>query len=131
VVKKKKTQRQKGSTNKNVMTSEQRGLQRVPMAHDVEVTFDDYRRFTIEYAENISQGGMYLRTQNPLPANTNLRFRIKIQDIDREIAGSAIVVWTKEVAGSGSGMGLKFVELEGDSAAFIQEFVNRHAVTEK
>lgn len=113
---------------------ELRQLARVQVEKDVEITFDNYRSFSIEYAENLSEGGMFLRTTQPVAANTTLHFRLKIKDIDKEIAGSAIVVWTKEIPGGegdkASGMGLKFIELEGDSANFIREFINRHAVTE-
>ncbi len=107
-----------------------RQFDRVAIDTDVELSFDDFQSFKIQYAENISVGGMYLRTSELVPANSTLRFRLRIKDIDKEIVGKAIVVWTKEFIGAegqrGAGMGLKFFELEGESERFIRDFVAKH-----
>lgn len=112
--------------------ADKRQLNRIDVAEKVELTFNDFRTFTVEYAENLSTGGMYLRTATPVPANSVVSFRLTIRDINRQIAGKAIVVWTKEVfdddgKGNASGMGLKFIELEGESEAFIKEFVAKYS----
>ena len=75
---------------------EKRVRERIPVATEVEVAFDDFQAFKVEYTENLSVGGMYLRAKDLVPANTMLRFRLKIEDIGKEISGDAVVVWTKE-----------------------------------
>lgn len=111
-------------------SKDKRHLERVPVQEEVQITFSDFESFSVQYAENISTGGMYLRANKPLPANTILHFRLQIKDINQEIIGKAVVVWTKEILDSSStqssGMGLKFLRLEGDSEAFIRDFIGKH-----
>lgn len=117
-------------TKKKKPVSDKRGGDRIEVTEEVKVTFDDFKTFTVQYAENISTTGMYLRSNQPLSANSTLHFRLLIKDIKQEIAGNAVVVWTKEIwdpsGKQSSGMGLKFLKLEGNSEKFIREFISKN-----
>ena len=110
---------------------EQRLLDRIPFHDQVELSFADFGTFKAEYAENISLGGMFLATEQPVSVNSTISFRLTIRDIEKQISGKALVVWSKEVMEPESdkilcGIGLKFIELDGQSSEFIREFVEKH-----
>lgn len=67
-------------------------------------------------SQNVSAGGLFLRTATPLPAGTKARVSLRLEDV--EVVAEAEVVW---VAGSGSpvpGMGLRLVAIEEGAHAF-------------
>ncbi|MET0401737.1 MAG: TIGR02266 family protein [Cystobacter sp.] len=79
--------------------------------------------FIQEYAVNISPGGMFIRTREPQPVGTPVRFEVRIADGQRMLKGSAVVRWsrpTEEVTGP-AGMGIQFTELDESS----QELIDR------
>jgi len=67
-------------------------------------------------SQNVSAGGLFLRTATPLPPGTKARVSLRVDDT--EIVADAEVVW---VAGGGSqtpGMGLKLLDIQEGAAAF-------------
>lgn len=67
-------------------------------------------------SQNVSAGGLFLRTATPLPPGTKARVSLRIED--EEIVAEAEVVW---VAGSGAaipGMGVRLVEIQSGAEAF-------------
>ena len=104
-----------------------------PSAHPVEMSSHEARqspRFALRrrvwcegdhvtlylQSQNVSEGGLFLRTATPLPPGTRARVSLRIDDV--EMIAEAEVVW---VAGTGApvaGMGLKLLQIEEGAEAF-------------
>ena len=102
---------------------------RVPLREKVQLKVQDMADFITEYADNISIGGMFIRTSKPFPTGTRFDLDLTIGSDGKKITGIGEVVWTKEFTSKAddrnSGMGIKFVELYGNSKAIIKELVDK------
>jgi uncharacterized protein (TIGR02266 family) len=75
--------------------------------------------------EDLSEGGMFLRTLTPL--GCGVRARVRLQAADEEVlAATATVVWSRQDEGEGApGMGLAFDALDGATLVRLRELVAR------
>jgi uncharacterized protein (TIGR02266 family) len=84
--------------------------------------------FIENHAHDVSRGGIYIKTANPFPAGTLLKFEIRLASDQAVIAGVGRVVWKRDAAhGQGerpAGMGVKFIKIDPPSAAVIDKLVN-------
>ena len=86
----------------------------------------DYKRvnsFLADYTKNISRGGTFIGTDKPLPIGTRLRFRISVPDVAVPINLTGEVAWIAP-AGSAPGMGIRFVDLEGEAREVFEARVD-------
>ena len=97
------------------MTQEQRQHDRF----DVNEEFESIDDFVAEYVTNISHGGVFIRSKNPLPVGTkvNLRFSIILDDFET-IEGEGEVVHVND-----QGMGVQFTRLNAASLELINKVV--------
>ena len=85
--------------------------------------------FSLKYATNISEGGLFIRSRDPKPVGTLLSFKVEIAGGVRVLQGTASVEWTRvegDPAGP-AGMGVKFVELDDASRALVDRIVGKGA----
>ncbi len=114
-----------------MVVTENRRCGRCPA--EVRVTFRDaHETFTQEYAVNISEDGLFVKTNYPRPIGDviRLRFTLPIQDITLEI--NSVVRWInfKESLGP-VGMGVKFIDLDEAQKRAILQFVVDSQMTHK
>ena len=64
------------------------------VAVDLEVRYRSAQEFKAAYAKNISGGGIFIRTQQPLPLNREVQLRFTLPSISRPFAVHGLVVWT-------------------------------------
>ncbi len=75
---------------------------------------------------NLSEGGLFVRTQLPLPVGTEATLRFHLGDEGPEHEVKAVVVWgTNGAPASPAGMGLRFIEPAPDAVAGIRVLVSR------
>ncbi|HUB07101.1 MAG TPA: PilZ domain-containing protein [Myxococcales bacterium] len=75
---------------------------------------------------NLSEGGLFVRTQLPLPVGTEATLRFHLGDDGPEHEVKAVVVWgTSGAAASPSGMGLRFTSAAPEAVAGIRILVSR------
>lgn len=106
-----------------------RDSRRVPLETRVQLKFDRFSGFISEYSSNISPGGMFIKTQNPLPAGDVLDFELRLGDGFELIKGNGQVVWTRaqdEGPSRPAGMGLRFLELSQGSKELIYKIVDTY-----
>jgi uncharacterized protein (TIGR02266 family) len=81
-------------------------------------------QFIERYAVDVSQGGIFIRTKEPLAVGTQMKFAFQLRDASPLIAGEGTVVWTRENDPSrpaiAPGMGIRFDRL-GDGSQHILE----------
>lgn len=81
--------------------------------------FETIDEFIAEYVTNISHGGVFIRSKNPLPVGTRvtLKFSVILDDFET-IEGEGEVVRVE-----GGGMGVAFTRLNAESKALIDSIV--------
>ena len=117
------------------MSSEKRKSQR----HDLRIRMD-YRNegggdFLFEYTRNISKGGIFIETREPLPVGSRVEMRFQPPGTEQslEIAGS--VAWVNPYRpGSDDnpnpGMGIQFEELQEEDKDLLAQVVRAIAYLE-
>ena len=69
-----------------------------------------------------SQGGVAVRTTNPLDVESVVRLRFRIPGTKREVDAEARVAWSDRRIG----MGLQFTSIDPTSQSMIDDHVQRH-----
>lgn len=102
--------------------NERRQHDRIPINREFE-TIDE---FISEYVTNISQGGVFIRSKNPLPVGTKvtLKFSVILDDFET-IEGEGEVIRVEKSAAEGAGMGVAFTRLTAESKKLIDEVTRR------
>jgi molecular chaperone DnaK len=106
-----------------------RDSRRVPLETRVQLKFDRFSGFISEYSSNISPGGIFIKTLNPLPAGEVLDFELRLGDGFELIKGNGQVVWTRsedEGPNRPAGMGLRFMDLSQGSKELIYKIVDTY-----
>ena len=103
------------------MSIAQRQHLRIDINREFEV-IDDY---IAEYVSNISQGGVFIRSRNPLPIGTRvtLKFSVILDDVGI-IEGEGEVVRV-ERQGAQPGMGVAFTRLTAKSKDLVDAIIDR------
>jgi len=108
--------------------SEQREEPRVEV--EVEVRYRTAQEFLSAYSRNISGGGIFVRTPQPLPLNHTVRLRFTLPGIPHRFDVNGVVVWSNPGSGRSalpSGMGIKLLDLDPHSRELIADFVKAKA----
>ena len=91
-----------------------------------------YKSATVdEFIENhsydVSKGGIFIKTPNPFPPGTLLKFEIRLSGDQAVIAGVGRVVWKRDNAQSVTerppGMGVKFIKIDDASKQVIDKLI--------
>ena len=88
-------------------------------------------QFIERYAVDVSRGGIFIRTREPLPVGTQLRFDFQLQDAAPLLAGEGTIVWIRENdparAGVTPGMGVRFDKLTPASQPVLEKILAEKA----
>lgn len=80
---------------------------------ELKVEYSTANSFFVDYARNISKGGTFIRTDNPLPVGAELKFMISIPHQVDPIPMRGVVRWSVSLAEAAkpedAGMGIEFV----------------------
>lgn len=87
--------------------------------------FNTIEEFIAEYVTNISQGGVFIRSKNPLPVGTRvtLKFSVIVDDFET-VEGEGEVVRVDNSPGN-QGMGVAFTRLTAESKKLIDEITQQ------
>jgi uncharacterized protein (TIGR02266 family) len=82
--------------------------------------------FIENHAHDVSRGGIYIKTGNPFPQGTLLKFEIRLASDQTVITGVGRVVWKREAAQGEqpAGMGVKFIKVDDSSKVVIDRLVS-------
>src|SRR5262245_26033304 len=85
--------------------------------------------FIENHSHDVSRGGIFIKTGQPFPAGTLLKFEIRIAGDRAVINGVGRVVWKRDPAQAAAerpaGMGVKFIKLDEPSRALIERLLER------
>lgn len=99
---------------------------RVEVPEEVVIFVESFGQFLEQHAQDISEGGMFLRSAAPPPAGTRLQFAIRLSDGYPLIRGKGEVVWSRKRGpgpDSPGGMGIRFVELSEQGKQLVRRLV--------
>ena len=102
---------------------QRRAYVRAPLGLMVQFRLDDLDTFMQEYAGNISQGGMFIRTSQPQPVGNLVYFQMSLVGGEQLLEGLGRVVHVNGASDDNPGMGLEFVNLDAASQARIDDIV--------
>jgi uncharacterized protein (TIGR02266 family) len=85
-------------------------------------------QFIERYSVDVSRGGIFIRTKEPLAVGTPLRFEFQLQDGTALISGDGTVVWNRAADPNRStvvpGMGVRFDKLTTDSQRVLERILS-------
>jgi type IV pilus assembly protein PilZ len=93
---------------------------------ELEVHYRSAQEFLSAYTVNVSGGGIYIKTKEPLPLNQVVHLRFTLPGIGRVFNLQGLVVWTNPHPSRSSfpsGMGIKFMNLDPEGKKLIAGFV--------
>jgi uncharacterized protein (TIGR02266 family) len=85
------------------------------------------RKDTIVFSENISMGGVFLETSDPLPPGAKIKLRFPLKSAYRPIQIEGKVVWSRKQGLSGKespGMGIVFQKIKKGELEILREFLD-------
>jgi uncharacterized protein (TIGR02266 family) len=108
-------------------TPDNRKTKRSPVTLRIKFKSANLEQFIERYAVDVSQGGIFIRTKEPLPVGTTMRFEFQLRDESPLITGDGTVVWIREQnasqAGVAPGMGVRFDRLTESSQSVLDEIL--------
>ncbi len=101
---------------------ERRNHERIPVNGEFACIAD----YIAEYVTSISPGGVFIRSQKPLPVGTrvDLKFSVILDDVET-VEGEGEVVRVQNEEGN-KGMGVAFTRLSAQSKELIDRIVERY-----
>src|SRR4051812_7987897 len=104
---------------------------RTPVTLKIKFKSETLEQFIERYAVDVSQGGIFIRTKEPLAVGTQMRFEFQLKDASPLIAGEGTVVWTRENDPSrpaiAPGMGVRFDRLAEGSQGVLEKILAEKA----
>jgi uncharacterized protein (TIGR02266 family) len=117
-----------GTARRFLAESTVRGLPRVAVETPVTIYLAKSR--ARGQALNLSRGGLFVRTDLPLPLRSEWRIRFPLPESEAQLTPTAMVVWrADERSPLGPGLGMRFVELDGGAARKLDDFVYERTPT--
>jgi len=98
---------------------------RVPF--EVKIEYRTVGSFLSDWSANISQGGLFIQTSNPLNEGTSVRMIFSLPGIPLLFDLNGKVRWTQDgyEAGQEPGMGIEFVHIDDRIRSRIEGYIKR------
>lgn len=108
-----------------------RQAKRAPVTLKIKFKSATLDQFIERYAADVSPGGIFIRTKEPLPVGTQMRFEFQLRDATPLITGDGTVVWTRENdparPNAAPGMGVRFDRLGDGSQPILDRILAEKA----
>ena len=99
------------------------------LQHELLVAYRTVDGFITDWAVNISHGGVFINTRNPLAVGSVVRLIVSLPgaEFPFDLTGRVIRVHPYDPEGSGPvpGMGLEFIDIDDEKRARLERFVER------
>lgn len=90
------------------------------------LSFKDRQSFIKAYTDNISKGGLFIRTERPLREGEKFLLKMQLPDLSEPTKLDCEVAWTREQSDTEkrpSGMGVKFCEMSKQDSQILNRYV--------
>ena len=98
------------------------------LQHELLVAYRTVDGFITDWAVNISRGGIFINTRNPLAVGTTVRLIISLPDTAFPFDLSGKVIRVSEFDNPSNqvpGMGIEFVDVDDEKRSRLERFVER------
>ncbi len=98
------------------------------LQHELLVAYRTVDGFITDWAVNISRGGIFINTRNPLAVGSVVKLIVSLPDaaFPFDLTGRVIRVHPYDPKSGGtSGMGLEFIDVDDEKKARLEKFVDR------
>lgn len=102
-----------------------RKFARIYLDSKVKVVFRETEQRNQLLSANISEGGLFLASEQLKPIGTKLHFEFRVQDGGEAITGYGIVRWVESDPEKRRGMGIQFVEINPEGKKIISELFRK------
>jgi len=103
---------------------------RAPVSLKVRFKSATVDEFIEHYSKDVSRGGIFIKSSQPMPVGTLLKFQFQLKDESALIRGVGRVVWTRAEEDAGddqpAGMGIKFIKMDNESRVTVERIVDSH-----
>jgi uncharacterized protein (TIGR02266 family) len=111
---------------------ERRRYPRVPLNLLIQYRFDTFEDFISEYASDLSEGGMFIRTDDLREEGAMIYLQFALKDGTKLIEGLGRVVRVNPSEVNGPrGMGVEFVNFDEDSREMVSAIVEERTTKTK
>lgn len=100
-----------------------RGAPRVPVSMLVQYRFDTLEDFVAEYAVDLSENGIFVRTEEPRKPGSMVYLQITLKDGSKLVEGFGRVARVGKDGQGRQGMGIQFISFDDESTALIEKIV--------
>jgi uncharacterized protein (TIGR02266 family) len=90
------------------------------------LSFKDPQSFVKAYTDNISKGGLFLRTERPLKEGEQFLLKLQLPELSEPMEINCESVWTREQSDTEkrpSGMGVKFCEMTARDNKILNQYL--------
>lgn len=118
-------------TDRQTGGSDRRLFRRVPFFRKVQYRFESMDDFKSRFANDLSLGGMFIKTEEPEPMGTVIFLEFDLQDGSKILSGYGKVVRVnpKGLADFDPGMGIEFLKFDDESLVRIRALVSERFST--
>ena len=99
---------------------------------NIEVQYSSEHSFASDWITNISKGGMFIRTDHPLPPGTKLKISFSLPNRKLPIQVEGVVRWiAPREKGILPGMGVEITKISEEDKMFLEKFIDEVLAKEK
>jgi uncharacterized protein (TIGR02266 family) len=103
---------------------ERRRSPRAPLT--VRISYSTVDALFSEFTRNINEGGLFIETESPPPADTRVVLNFQLPGSEEPIRARGRVAWVQGASDEGpAGMGVEFEQLSPDARRYIDSLVRR------
>jgi len=117
------------------MVEDVRKNKRAPVSLKVRFKSATVDEFIEQYSADISKGGIFIKSKQPMPPGTLLKFEFQLKDNSPLIQGVGRVVWKRDPESEGwdlpPGMGIKFIKMDERSRAVVERIVSGKEIVDE
>jgi CRP/FNR family transcriptional regulator len=92
------------------------------------LSYQDKKSFVDAYTENVSDGGLFIRTENPLKQGEQFLLNLQLPGLSDPMKIKCEVAWTrkeKEATDYPTGMGVRFLEMTKEDNRTLKQYLNQ------
>ncbi|MEM1024871.1 MAG: TIGR02266 family protein [Myxococcota bacterium] len=91
---------------------------------EVKVDYRSVGRFITDYSQNVSTGGLFIKTSAPLGIGERVRIRLTLPDGEAPFALDGVVRWVADRHGDHpAGMGVEFLDFDEEARRRVEALV--------
>jgi uncharacterized protein (TIGR02266 family) len=100
---------------------------KVRVKKTLSLTYEDKKAFVNAYTDNVSNGGLFIRTEKPLEQGEQFLLKLQLPDLSDPMKIDCEVMWARKEgkeAEDPNGMGVKFVEMTNRDNQILKQYLN-------